>query len=215
MTPGVPSLRDELRASTAPLHRQAEAALAMMDASMSLETYRSRLLMLHSFYRDVEPTIVSHAGWAELGIDMRERRKLPLLASDLAFVEERLRRGEADTAREATGAPITTELDSPIHWLASFPAALGAAYVLEGSTLGGAILYRHLSRVLDLGEGPGARFFHCYGEETGTRWKQFVDALNRAPLDAEGMRCAVAGAVGTFGLLIGRARAATAASPQC
>ena len=89
--------------------------------------------------------------------------------------------------------------------LASFAETLGAAYVIEGSTLGGAFIHRHLASLLKLDDGQGIRFFDCYGTETGARWKQFLAALERAALDPDGREQVLAGAVGTFELLLGRA----------
>jgi heme oxygenase len=190
------TLRDELREKTAHLHRQTEIALDLMCPTVSLEKYLSVLQLLHAVYSVIEPGIVSHAGWTGLGLDMRARRKLPLLEADLAFIE-----GKIGTK----SPPLATELEWPRPLLDSFPAVLGAAYVVEGSTLGGTIIDRHLSQVLGLDGGPGMRFFHGYGDETGTRWKDFVDALNRAPLDATGRQRASDGAIQTFELLLSRA----------
>ena len=59
--------------------------------------------------------------------------------------------------------------------------ALGCAYVLEGSTLGGQLILRHLTRHF----GPDARvgnftFFRAYGDQVGPMWRAFGEALTRA-----------------------------------
>lgn len=194
-------LREELREKTASLHIQTENALDLMGPSVTLERYLAVLRLLHSVYAKLEPAILDHAGWNELGLDMGARRKLPLLEADLAFIEGRL--AVAKTERSPTASP--TSCEPATLPLESFAAALGAAYVIEGSTLGGAFIRRHLSTLFRLDGGQGTRFFNCYGTETGARWKQFLEALERAPLDAEGRQRALAGAVRTFELLLGHA----------
>lgn len=189
--PAAASLRADLRARTGPLHQQAEGALALMDPAMSKERYRAVLSVLHAFYAELEPAIAAHAsGWARLGIDMPARRKLHLLEADLASLGARV---------EKAGAAAS---------LPTFPDAVGAAYVVEGATLGGAVIHRHLSTALGFGEGPGARFFDAYGEETGPRWKEFAAALDKTGFDAADRERAVASAVRTFARLLSLARQA-------
>ena len=55
--------------------------------------------------------------------------------------------------------------------------ALGMLYVLEGSTLGGRMILRELSR---LGVSDRRlRFLDPYGGATGERWRSFLDVLDR------------------------------------
>lgn len=56
-------------------------------------------------------------------------------------------------------------------------SAMGALYVLEGSTLGGRILSQRVRSVLGIGPSNGGRFFYGYGDDTGRRWSQFKDEL--------------------------------------
>ena len=55
--------------------------------------------------------------------------------------------------------------------------ALGCMYVLEGATLGGQIIVRHLRRTLGVEPESGAAFFGSYGAEVGPMWKCFGDVL--------------------------------------
>ena len=209
------TLRDELRDKTAHLHRATESALDLMGPSVSLERYLSVLRVLHAVYSRIEPAILAHGGWTELGLDMKARSKLPLLEADIAFIESKLRDGQpgktSSNAAFASPRPLSPEPSprapsTPDRALDSFPAVLGAAYVVEGSTLGGAFIQRHISGLFGLAAGEGTRFFNCYGSDKGSRWKQFLEALNRVQLDAGDRQRAADGAVGTFELLLGRAR---------
>ncbi len=70
-------------------------------------------------------------------------------------------------------------------------------YVLEGATLGGQFIARHVERALGLAGGRGYSFFRGYGEDTGRMWRSFREELgDRAPaLEADEI---VASACGTF-----------------
>ena len=56
---------------------------------------------------------------------------------------------------------------------------LGGCYVIEGSTLGGQVIARHLAAVLGLRAGQGDRYFRSYGGETAARWQEFRAELVR------------------------------------
>jgi len=56
--------------------------------------------------------------------------------------------------------------------------ALGGMYVLEGSILGGAVIYKHLKTTWGMEAIAGkAKYLTAYGPETGTRWKIFLQAF--------------------------------------
>ena len=56
---------------------------------------------------------------------------------------------------------------------------LGACYVIEGSTLGGQLVARHLRETLGLDTDVCGRYFRSYGAEVGTRWQGFRAELAR------------------------------------
>ena len=55
-------------------------------------------------------------------------------------------------------------------------AALGAMYVIEGSTLGGQIICNMLKKQLKIEDGLS--FFSGYGEQTIPMWKRFQAVLD-------------------------------------
>ncbi|WP_143883814.1 biliverdin-producing heme oxygenase [Chryseobacterium binzhouense] len=55
--------------------------------------------------------------------------------------------------------------------------ALGALYVIEGSTLGGNVIAKQLSKTEGF-EDISFYFFGCYQEKTGTMWKSFKEVLD-------------------------------------
>ena len=97
------------------------------------------------------------------------RRRQEMLRDDLAYFDI-----EASHSEIPALPPIR-----------SFSELLGAMYVMEGSTLGGQLIARHVERVLCLEPGVGNAYFRSHGERTGTMWKEFCEVLrNRIP-DAE------------------------------
>lgn len=62
----------------------------------------------------------------------------------------------------------------------SIHAAFGVLYVLEGATLGGRVLVRHLRQSIGVDGARGASFFHPYGQQTGVMWRDFCRATERA-----------------------------------
>src|SRR5688500_12649722 len=77
---------------------------------------------------------------------------------------------------------------------------LGASYVLEGSTLGGQIIVRHLRKTLQLAGPEGFRFFNSYGDCVNSQWQAFRAELLRASSPANDPMI-VAAAQTTFSLL--------------
>lgn len=64
--------------------------------------------------------------------------------------------------------------------LPSYPnkfAALGGLYVIEGATLGGQIISRHLRRTFPFPAGLGDTFFRSYGDKVGQMWSSFRTVL--------------------------------------
>ena len=52
-------------------------------------------------------------------------------------------------------------------------AAFGAMYVVEGSTLGGAMIARHAEWTLGLNADTGCAYFSSYGRDVGRMWNEF------------------------------------------
>ncbi|MDQ1671492.1 MAG: hypothetical protein QOC98_54 [Frankiaceae bacterium] len=182
-----------LRSSTAPAHEQVESRL-FPSALEDLASYRRMLAVLLALHEPLEQHFANEAGFVGLGIDVAERRKTVGLRDDLARLETLL--GNAAPPLPPAGEPAAST--SP----ASLPAALGAFYVLEGSTLGGRFL---LPQVRDrLGDVPTS-FLVGYGDRTGRLWKQTRTALMRgvseAPHPASAEHALLTGAGATFARL--------------
>lgn len=179
-------LIDDLREATQEHHRRTEAALDLVAACASLDRYAGLLSTFYSIYRPLERRLDAF-DWERHGLDRERRRKTPLLEMDLRALER-----DPNAIREADTSPIACETPG---------AAFGVLYVLEGSTLGGQYIRRHVARTLGLDATSGCAFFTGYGENTGRLWREFVDAANRAGGFVLGFsRTSCAEAVRTFEL---------------
>lgn len=153
---------DSLRQRTRPHHERAERTLAIMDAGLERAAYRETLAALHGFYLPMEARL---AAVPALPLDLAPRRKAALLARDLRAL------GLGDAAIAAL--PRCPALPAPT----SAGEALGCLYVLEGATLGGQVISRHLARTLGIGATTGAAFFGSYGARVGPMWQAFRATL--------------------------------------
>lgn len=183
-----------LRSATAPAHERVEARL-FPSSLVDLASYRRMLAVLLTLHEPLEQAFTTEPGFADLGIDLVERRKVSSLRRDLAGLDAQL----AVPAPRPAPASSATGPAVPPTPLTSLPAALGAFYVLEGSTLGGRFLLPEVQT--RLGDVPTA-FLTGYGARTGRMWKQTRAALVRgvaeAPHPPSAEQALVAGADATF-----------------
>ena len=156
-----PAILDLLRDRTRAAHDRAEEALPLLDPSLDAARYRAILAGFWGFHAALEPRLAAVAELRGLGLDPAERRKLPRLEHDLRTLGE-------DPARLPV-ADVVPEVEDAA-------AALGCMYVLEGATLGGRVISRHLA-ARGIGPESGGAFFAGYGVETGEMWKSFSAAI--------------------------------------
>ena len=90
------------------------------------------------------------------------------------------------------------EIFSDLPSLDSKERIFGSLYVIEGSTLGGQVISRHLKQQFDLDETNGAAFFSGYGKETGKMWNGYRDAITRFADGEANREEIIAGANETF-----------------
>lgn len=173
-------LRHETRAQ----HEALEAALDLAGEGLTRDVYRQRLEQFYGYYRPVEARLLALGGWPERGIDLEARGKVPLLEADL----------QALGVVELEALPLCATLPD----LAGVPQAFGCLYVLEGATLGGQVITRHLRRTLGVEPDSGGRFFHSYGEQVPAMWKAFLAALVAAVATPDAEDLTVRSALETF-----------------
>jgi heme oxygenase (biliverdin-IX-beta and delta-forming) len=153
-------IRERLRAATSAAHVELEEKVDIAAKVGDAKAYRDLLTGFLGFYRPLEERLAM-AGLERWGYHQEERRKSGWLEEDL----------EVLGAGFSAGVPSCVALPE----VETAARAMGCAYVLEGSTLGG----RHISRMFDGSPVPpeARRFFHGYGAETGARWTEFCGSL--------------------------------------
>ena len=134
--------------------------------TVSIHAYTALLQKLFGYYKPLEERIAALPGWHNLPVDLGRRQKAPLLARDLLWLKP--------TQPQLSQLPQCERLPE----VKSITQALGCLYVLEGATLGGQIIGRHLKKNLALDEDGGCAFFCSYGDEVGLMWKCFRETLS-------------------------------------
>ena len=173
---------EQLRRETLPDHNAVEKSVPLMDEELDVDTYISYLLKLHGIIATWEEWAAPNApAWIHRLLVARRRGQL--LTLDLKWFG-------ADACGEAR--PALPEMKDA----AGLP---GAMYVMEGSTLGGQLIARHVELVLKLTPGQGNAYFRGHNERTGKLWKEFCDALRTNVPDTE-TEAVIAAAKAMFGV---------------
>ena len=177
-----------LRTATADDHARVEAALDLMHPRLDRPRLRAAMSSLHAFWRVAEHGL---DGWAahhplDAGrADWTGRRRAHLYAADVRALG-------AEPVPDAPVLPVVGSTDE----------ALGRMYVLEGSTLGGTFIDRHLASLPALAD-VRLRAFSPYGERTGAMWAAYRRATREHVASGGDADRVVGAARSTFGALSG------------
>lgn len=176
---------EELRGETAALHQALERnALSsqLMSPAVTLAGYTAYLQRMYGFVAAFEQNIFPVLEGVFPGLDAL--RKSPLLEADLCAL-----------GTSPGGIYPEGEMRSAYPSIAK---ALGALYVLEGSTLGGMVIHKYLQQVLGNAITGRAAYFTAYGAQTGPRWKAFLQAFCALSVGSGEGQQVIAGAADTF-----------------
>ncbi len=189
MTAGTADGRDvllRLREATARDHERVEESLDLMAPDLDRPRLAHAMRTLHAFWSAAEDGL---AEWARrcpddaAGLVWPQRRRADLYAADLAALG---------------GAPDPdVPLLPPVR---DTDEALGRLYVLEGATLGGTFIDRHLATLPALA-GVRLRAFSPYGERTGAMWHAFRRSARAHVADGGSGDRVVGAACATFAAL--------------
>lgn len=178
---------EALKAATASWHDALEAhaqSKKIMQLTLSRAEFERLIAFQYGLHLALEPQVTAHldAHWPALAYG-ETRQKQAALTQDM----EQLQLPLPETASPADF------VNSPYH-------ALGAAYVLEGATLGGQVILRHLKQIPEIAEDSPFHYYGLYGDQVGPRWKTFQSVANTALDSEEKLSAAVEAAVATFRL---------------
>ena len=181
---------ERVRSETRAEHRTAEAGLPLMRLGLGRNEYVFWLEQLHGIVTSWEEGTAGHkpgawqSDWLQTLLKARSRRAL--LERDLGYFGVLRHDGGRATLPAMNGTA----------------GVLGAMYVMEGSTLGGQLIGRHVEKVLGLKSGVGNSFFLGYGDRTGGLWREFCAAVETRVPESDG-DAVVAAAKGMFGMFGG------------
>jgi len=179
----------QLRHSTAASHQALEqnpCSVALMSHAVTLDQYTVYLNRLLPFIKGFEEQVFP--GLQPYIKDLDERRKLHLLRSDL-----RLSGATEQVDPSFTGAFFG-------HHYPDKVSRLGGMYVLEGSTLGGKMITKHLRQSLGEKVDGITTYLNPYGEQAGSKWKNFMQLLQNAADESNNETAIIKGALSTFAI---------------
>ena len=148
------SLRSALRSHTQALHTQLDETIGSFN---NVGEYRSFLVRSYQFRGAAEPVLRGQSAWP-----LQELTNL-------------IRQDMDDLGEAYVPVPASPSLPTGLA------SAIGALYVLEGSSVGAHLLFARVQR-LNLGEQFGARHLAAQSGDA-TRWKRFIGLLGSAQLD--------------------------------
>ena len=161
-----------LKEHTKTPHQELESAIIYKIKQLgSTQSYINFLKVFYGYLAAVEEKISASIDTGVIE-DYAERRKGDKLLDDISVLS--VSSGSIPLAQN------TPEITNNAQ-------ALGAMYVLEGSTLGGKYISRMVSQQLQLPPEDGFSFFNGYREQTDTMWEKFKTQLdNHSSINTEG-----------------------------
>jgi heme oxygenase (biliverdin-IX-beta and delta-forming) len=180
----------QLRSKTANSHQlieQNSISQSLMSQGVTMTQYAQYLKSIYGFVYGFEKMVFPLLEHNEL-LQIDDRRKSHLIQADLVLLNH-----------TAAQPYVNDELFSTHYQTAA--AALGGMYVLEGSTLGGQIISRHLSKVLGDAVAGKTTYLTAYAGQTGGMWKKFLQLLCEADAANTNEDEIIDSAINTFSLL--------------
>lgn len=175
-----------LKQNTAELHDAAEKLFSsdkIFNKTFTFDDYKkiirnNYLMLLNSENQIIE----SLSGHFSEKLQLDQRKKLSVIEKDLSSLS------------------IENEKPQQSVEISNHNEALGMLYVIEGSTLGGNVIAKQLSKTEGF-EDVTFNFFGCYKENTGLMWKNFKEVLD-TEVNEESYDEVLAGAKKLYTLLL-------------
>ena len=178
-----------LRAATADSHKQLELnnlSLALLSDNVTAGIYCNYLIQLYPFVNGFEEIIYPQLPYHFLNLS--QRKKVHFINEDLNIYD--ISSKNCKTLEESFFKDTYPDIFS----------AAGGLYVLEGSTLGGQIIVKHLQKKLAPGFFKSA-YFSAYQHKTGSMWKEFLQQLISLPKSDIEEQQIITGATKTFQII--------------
>lgn len=179
---------EEIKKQTSENHHRLEQTNLLhpiATPSLTAEHYHKILRVFYGYFSPLEKEINKMELIRQYLPDVATRRKASMLKADLLNL---------NAIKPADTLALCQELPE----IRTSSQAFGCLYVLEGSTLGGRMIAKSLRKNLSLDHVYGASFFNGYGQETGSKWKTFQQALLNYSLNFSEDREVIKSANDTF-----------------
>jgi len=203
MTSDLPDILAALRTATASRHAELDQGMPLAASAPTLDDYREHLALLRRWIRPIEAWQAAFADGPQDAALLPAALHLPLLDADLADPALTA----AASSAPAAAASVAIAPDAAWHGSDGSAYRWGVSYVIEGSRLGGAVLYRRLAE--RLAPHP-LRYLHAEGLPPGPRWQHFIRTLRAQVTDPAAIAAACQGARDAFDSLIALRRTAPA-----
>lgn len=181
----IPSVRHRLRAATDAVHQALHRAApfaAIADGKATCQGYAQTLSMLYRFHAGQAPSCLRAATVLSLPqVAQAHAARLEALCADIEWL--------GGTAPCGDAMAVLRD-----------DACIGALYTVQGSTLGGKILYRQLDNLLP--DDNGRQFFKGTPDD-GRHWQALCAALESHPGDIAQMEAGALAAFRRFQELLG------------
>ena len=193
-----PTILARLRQETRGEHDAVERVLDLMGASLTREDYRQRLERFYGFYSPLEAALQSRGtltndAQGDTALAPATRSALALRLNKAAHLRQDL--------RHIGVIPEDLLLCRELPPLETQAEVLGCLYVMEGATLGGQMISRHIRATLNIAPSTGGSFFEGYAGDTGKMWIAMRQLLVTSACDAQVENAIVANAIATFACL--------------
>ena len=156
------TLHTRLKRETAAAHGSLEAYIEAQRFFTSMAGYVAFLRASYAFQAEAEQVLIG-AGATSVIPDWHLRHRAHLARQDLEVLE-------ATTGQKPTAHGRLAEVSSAA-------GVLGVAYVVEGATLGGAIVLKAVAP-LGISSRRGGTFLASYGPDRSAMWQSFLATLS-------------------------------------
>lgn len=173
---------EKLRTETKSIHQALEKALIPgIKQATTPEAYAGILKTFYGYVKGMEALLDAQLSDSIVPA-YTQRRKSNAIQKDLKSLNC------TGTLAVATDLPTVSNISQ----------ALGAMYVLEGSTLGGRLITKMLMQNLGLTDTKQLQFFSGYGDQTEAMWGSFLQTLTKHAEDEHAQNEIIHAAAETF-----------------
>jgi heme oxygenase len=187
----VPDAIGTLRSATRHRHELLHCIMPLSVESAEVGDYLLHLSMLREWLTPIDAWLRAFADGPRDNVSRSISERIALIDADLAYGSLHVKDHIDQSILQARVSGYIETASPAYRW--------GVCYVVEGSQLGGTVLYKHLKE--RLAPHP-LRFLQPCSESSGAHWKAFVSLMANELCTPEAIREACNGAADAFDRLI-------------